>query len=213
MAQEPRETVHSVKGAQINKVLPSGRPARKSGRGVANGRLYRWELPGVSDARTPKYRSHYGQGDAWRLLSASSRTDGRCSEEEPMQPERKVARRHRRPWPKVNGVGLRQHGMIGLAYAIAPTAAISTATFSNVGPGPLQIRATAVLMKVAFIEHPSTRAVVRDGKTPLPIARLRIGAEISGARFHRARHVGNVPHGQHATCLSTPKRGQYDARS
>ena len=32
----------------------------------------------------------------------------------------------------------------------------------------------------------------------------RIGAEMSGARFHRARHVGNVPHNQHATVIDSP---------
>ncbi len=32
----------------------------------------------------------------------------------------------------------------------------------------------------------------------------RVGAEISGARFHRARHVGNVPHSQYATVIDSP---------
>ncbi len=33
---------------------------------------------------------------------------------------------------------------------------------------------------------------------------LRTGAEISGARFHRAEHVENVLHGQTATVIDAP---------
>ena len=38
----------------------------------------------------------------------------------------------------------------------------------------------------------------------LKTAPLRIGAETSGARFHRARHVGNVPHSHSATVIDSP---------
>ena len=43
--------------------------------------------------------------------------------------------------------------------------------------------------------------------------RLRIAKTISGARFHRARHVENVPHGQLATVISSTRLGSRQRHS